>query len=57
MPDINPQSQVFSVNPQNSAPDFSSTYGSKSEDLNVLIHGLETLNNQALGIHLSHLDL
>lgn len=48
VPDINPQSQVFSVNPKNSAPDFGSTYGSKSEDLNVLIHGLETLNNQVV---------
>lgn len=55
MPDINPQSQVFSVNPQNSAPDFSSTYGSKSEDLNVLIHGLETLNNQVVTNNNPHL--
>lgn len=55
VPDINPQSQVFSVNPQNSAPDFSSTYGSKSEDLNVLIHGLETLNNQVVTNNNPHL--
>lgn len=54
-PDINPQSQVFSVNPQNSAPDFCSTYGSKSEDLNVLIHGLETLNNQVVTNNNPHL--
>lgn len=53
--DINPQSQVFSVNPQNSAPDFGSTYGSKSEDLNVLIHGLETLNNQVVTNNNPHL--
>lgn len=55
VPDINPQSQVFSVNPQNSAPDFGSTYGSKSEDLNVLIHGLETLNNQVVTNNNPHL--
>lgn len=55
MPDINPQCQVFSVNPQNSAPDFGSTYGSKSEDLNVLIHGLETLNNQVVTNNNPHL--
>ena len=55
MPDINPQRQVFSVNPQNSAPDFGSTYGSKSEDLNVLIHGLETLNNQVVTNNNPHL--
>lgn len=55
VPDINQQSQVFSVNPQNSAPDFSSTYGSKSEDLNVLIHGLETLNNQVVTNNNPHL--
>lgn len=53
--DINPQSQVFSVNPQNNAPDFGSTYGSKSEDLNVLIHGLETLNNQVVTNNNPHL--
>ena len=53
--DINPQSQVFSVNSQNSAPDFGSTYGSKSEDLNVLIHGLETLNNQVVTNNNPHL--
>lgn len=53
--DINPQSQVFSVNLQNSAPDFGSTYGSKSEDLNVLIHGLETLNNQVVTNNNPHL--
>lgn len=57
MPDINPQSQVFSVNPHNSAPDFGSTYGSKSEDLNVLIHGLETLNNQVVTNNNPHLGL
>ena len=55
VPDINPQSQVFSVNPKNSAPDFGSTYGSKSEDLNVLIHGLETLNNQVVTNNNPHL--
>lgn len=55
LPDINPQSQVFSVNPKNSAPDFGSTYGSKSEDLNVLIHGLETLNNQVVTNNNPHL--
>lgn len=55
VPDINPQSQVFSVNPQNSAPDFGPTYGSKSEDLNVLIHGLETLNNQVVTNNNPHL--
>lgn len=55
VPDINPQRQVFSVNPQNSAPDFGSTYGSKSEDLNVLIHGLETLNNQVVTNNNPHL--
>ena len=55
MPDINPQSQVFSVNPQNRAPGFGSTYGSKSEDLNVLIHGLETLNNQVVTNNNPHL--
>lgn len=55
VPDINPQSQVFSVNPQNSALDFGSTYGSKSEDLNVLIHGLETLNNQVVTNNSPHL--
>lgn len=55
VPDINPQSQVFSVNPQNSALDFGSTYGSKSEDLNVLIHGLETLNNQVVTNNNPHL--
>ena len=55
VPDINPQSQVFSVNPQNSAHDFGSTYGSKSEDLNVLIHGLETLNNQVVTNNNPHL--
>lgn len=53
--DINPQSLVFSVNPQNNAPDFGSTYGSKSEDLNVLIHGLETLNNQVVTNNNPHL--
>lgn len=53
--DINPQSQVFSVNPQNTAPDFGSTYCSKSEDLNVLIHGLETLNNQVVTNNNPHL--
>lgn len=53
--DINPQRQVFSVNPQNNAPDFGSTYGSKSEDLNVLIHGLETLNNQVVTNNNPHL--
>ena len=57
VPDINPQSQVFSVNQQNSAPDFGSTYGSKSEDLNVLIHGLETLNNQVVTNNNPHLGL
>lgn len=55
VPDINPQSQVFSVNPQNRAPGFGSTYGSKSEDLNVLIHGLETLNNQVVTNNNPHL--
>lgn len=55
MPDINPQSQVFSVNPQNSAPSFGSTYGSKSDDLNVLIQGLETLNNQVVTNNNPHL--
>lgn len=55
VPDINPQRQVFSVNPQNSAHDFGSTYGSKSEDLNVLIHGLETLNNQVVTNNNPHL--
>ena len=55
VPDINPQSQVFSVNPQNRAPGFCSTYGSKSEDLNVLIHGLETLNNQVVTNNNPHL--
>ena len=57
VPDIKPQSLVFSVNPQNSAPDFGSTYGSKSEDLNVLIHGLETLNNQVVTNNNPHLGL
>lgn len=55
MPDINPQSQVFSVNPQNSAPAFGSTYGSKSDDLAVLIQGLETLNNQVVTNNNPHL--
>lgn len=55
VPDIISQSQVFSVNPQNSASDFGSTYGSKSEDLNVLIHGLETLNNQVVTNNNPHL--
>ena len=53
--DINPQSQVFSVNPQNSAPAFGSTYDSKSDDLNVLIQGLETLNNQVVTNNNPHL--
>lgn len=55
VPDINPQSQVFSVNPQNCAPAFGSTYDSKSEDLNVLIQGLETLNNQVVTNNNPHL--
>ena len=55
VPDINPQSQVFSVNPQNSAPAFGSTYDSKSDDLNVLIQGLETLNNQVVTNNNPHL--
>lgn len=55
VPDINPQSQVFSVNPQNSAPAFGSTYGSKSDDLAVLIQGLETLNNQVVTNNNPHL--
>lgn len=53
--DINPQSQVFSVNPQNSAPAFGSTFDSKSDDLNVLIQGLETLNNQVVTNNNPHL--
>ena len=57
VPDIISQSQVFSVNPQNSASDFGSTYGSKSEDLNVLIQGLETLNNQVVTNNNPHLGL
>lgn len=55
VPDINPQSQVFSVNPQNSAPAFGSTFDSKSDDLNVLIQGLETLNNQVVTNNNPHL--
>lgn len=55
VPDINPQSQVFSVNPQNSAPAFGSSYGSKSDDLAVLIQGLETLNNQVVTNNNPHL--
>ena len=55
VPDINPQSQVFSVNSQNSAPAFGSTYGSKSDDLAVLIQGLETLNNQVVTNNNPHL--
>lgn len=46
---------MFSVNPQNSAPVFTSTYGSKSDDLNVLIQGLETLNNQVVTNNNPHL--
>lgn len=55
VPDINPQSQVFSVNPQNTAPAFGSAYGSKSDDLAVLIQGLETLNNQVVTNNHPHL--
>lgn len=55
VPDINQQSQVFSVNSQNSPTNFGSTYGSKSDDLNVLIQGLETLNNQVVTNNNPHL--
>lgn len=55
VPDINPQSKVFSVNPQNSAPALGSAYGSKSDDLAVLIQGLETLNNQVVTNNNPHL--
>ena len=46
---------MFSVNSQNSAPSFGSTYGSKSDDLAVLIQGLETLNNQVVTNNNPHL--
>ena len=46
---------MFSVNSQNSAPAFGSTYGSKSDDLAVLIQGLETLNNQVVTNNNPHL--
>lgn len=55
VPDINPQSQVFSVNSANQAPAFSSTHNSKTDDLNVLIQGLETLNNQVVTNNNPHL--
>lgn len=55
VPDINPQSQVFSVNSANQAPAFSATHNSKTDDLNVLIQGLETLNNQVVTNNNPHL--
>lgn len=55
VPDINPQSQVFTVNSANQAPAFGSTYNSKTDDLNVLIQGLETLNNQVVTNNNPHL--
>ncbi len=55
VPDINPQSQVFTVNSANQAPAFGSTHNSKTDDLNVLIQGLETLNNQVVTNNNPHL--
>ena len=55
VPDINPQKEVFTVNSQNTELAVPSTYGSKTDDLNVLIQGLETLNNQVVTNNNPHL--